>query len=93
MDSDDSDEAWIREGGTLHDPFHLVFIRKALQDVPWMKDVVFGLNGHACSLLPDSPEHNDPISKLFKGYGESWCIRHSKVFTPHNTTQQMRHYS
>ena len=65
-----SDEMWSREGAALHDPFHLVFIRGAFQDTPWMKHAVFGLGSHACSLLPSDPEHNDPISELFEGYSK-----------------------
>jgi len=65
---------WSRESGALHDPFHLVFIHKALQDVPWMKCAVFGLDSHTYSLPSDGPGHNDPISELFNGYSESWYI-------------------
>ena len=60
---------WSLESGPPYDPFHLAFIHEALQDALWMKHAVFGLGHYDCSLLPDSPEHNDPIGELFTKYG------------------------
>jgi hypothetical protein len=67
MQTREPDRSWIREDEALYDPFHLAFICKALQDVPWMEHIVFGSDSHTYSLLPDKLEqdHPNPISELF----------------------------
>ena len=83
MQARHSDQVFFREALHLYDPFHLVFVCKALQDAPWMKCAVFGSESHSCLSLPDGPEHKDPISRIFSNYGESQhIISDGKLFIP-----------
>lgn len=55
----------------FYDPFHPYFIRGAIQEQPWMKCLVFGLDSLSGESPPGGPSPGtNPIFDLFNEFGK-----------------------